>query len=117
MANGLCNGTADIAVSKYLVEGSTLAESRSPIKNVEFQNLCPTYRGFSFGFDFLRFTKNKNSKILKFENFIFSNLQKSGLNFYLAFDKSILSLYPHTRSSPAHLLDNFKRVYIPFLGN
>ena len=59
----------------------------------------------------------QKTKILKFENFIFSNLQKSGLNFYLAFDKSILSLYPHTRSSPAHLLDNFKQVYIPFLGN
>lgn len=61
--------------------------------------------------------KCQNAKIPKFEHFIFSNPQKSGLDFYLAFDKSILSLYPHTRSSPAHLPDNFKRVYIPFLGN
>ena len=33
---------------------------------VFIQNLCPTYRGFSFGFNFLRFTKIKfqNSKNL-----------------------------------------------------
>ena len=47
------------------------AESR-PFRAVEFQNLCPTYRGFSFGFDFLRYAKKQKMPKFRNSNILFS---------------------------------------------